>query len=156
MKKFLVVGALLAIGACSSGPPERPVHKVEGNVVFHLAAHPDEVEIRLELSFYPKSGYEVVWHLDGTAAEITQGITVVLDGVRDPLEAGASHSPASALIQLKTLQSIDGITWPLKITMPLGDGISRTDDYVVRHTAAGWKLSKQQGMFTRYEPQGSY
>lgn len=157
VRTFLLAAlvALTALGACHSAP-EQKIEKVEGNIVFRLGGKSDGFEIRLESSFYPTSGYELVTHTEGTAAAITEGVTVVLEGVRVPLEPAGPRAPASAVIDWKVGQPIDGITFPLVFKIPTGEGTAQLDAYTVQHTARGWRISRDQGGFSRFERQGSY
>lgn len=163
MRRAVLVVCLLLVGACSSAP-QRKVEKVEGNIVFRLGAKADGFEIRLESSFYPTSGYEIVARPDGVSSEgvasdITAGITVILEGVRVPFEPSGPRAPASAVLEIKAGkngQPIEGITFPLCFKIPAGEGSGQLDAYTVQHTARGWRLSRSQGGFSRFEAQGSY
>jgi len=155
MKRLLSVLVVLGAAACSSPPPERPIIKVEGNVMFRLGAKPDGVEIRVESSFYPSSGYELMARIEGVAPSLTAGITIVLDGVRVPLEATGDRAPATAVLFVPA-GAVDGFKWPLVFKLPIAVDAFRTDAYAVRHDPAGWRLSTEQGGFSRYEAQGSY
>ena len=147
MRALLPLAVCLLLAACSS-EPERPVERVDGTVVFRLTAQPEGVEVRLEAGFHPTSGYELMTHAEGT--------TIVLEGVRAPLEATGARSPASAIVKLDAEKTAEGSTWSLALKLPLGTGAARIDNYRVLHTAAGWKVSPGQGSFSRFEPQGSY
>jgi hypothetical protein len=155
MRSILITAVLFLVAGCSS-TPERKVEKVEGNILFRLGAKPDGVEIRLESSFYPTSGYDLMTHVEGDGSALEKGFTIVLDGVRVPLEPSGPRAPASAVVVLKTEKPVDGVTFPLCFKIPQGEGSSLIDAYTVLHTAAGWRLSRQQGGFSRFEGQGSY
>ena len=160
--RAFLVGCLALLSACSSGP-EQKVVKVDGTVVFRLGARPDGFELRLESAFYPTSGYELVTRLEGVSKEgtiddLAAGLTVVLEGVRVPFEPAGPRAPASATLELKTKQAqpIDGATFPLCFKIPAGDGSGQLDPYTLQHTAKGWRLSRTQGGFSRFEAQGSF
>jgi hypothetical protein len=154
MKKLslllLLLGATLA--ACTS-TPERTLMPVE-NATFRLGTRPDGVEVRIESGFYPSSGYELVTTAAVTS-NLSDGVTISLEGVQAPPEPRGPRGPAAALVFLP-VGKVDGVKWPLQFRIPLGDGGARVDPYQVEHSAAGWKLSKSQGGFSRYEAQGSY
>jgi hypothetical protein len=155
MKRALAIAALLVAGACSS-PPERVVQKVDGSVAFRLGAKPEGVEIRVESGFYRTSGYELLAHVEGSAPTLSSGITVVLDGVRVPLEAKGDGAPATALLYVPLSESLEDVTWSFIVKLPVSEGAFRKDAYTVRHTAAGWRLVSTTGSFSRFEAQGSY
>ncbi|MEZ0227908.1 MAG: hypothetical protein ACAI25_04735 [Planctomycetota bacterium] len=147
------LAGLLLVAGCTSAP-EQKIVKVEGNVVFRLGAKPDGIEVRLESSFYPNTGYELVTKVEGK--ELEEGYTIILEGVRVPLEPSGPRAPASAVVDLKTTKSIEGVTFPLCFKIPAGDGSGQLDAYTVQHTPKGWRLSRTQGGFSRFEAQGSY
>jgi hypothetical protein len=148
----VLVGSLLLAG-CSSAP-EQKIEKVKDNVVFRLGAKPGGIEVRLESSFYPNTGYELLTKVDGV--EVEKGFTIILEGVRVPLEPSGPRAPASAVVELKTTKPIEGVSIPFCLKIPAGDGSGQIDAYTVQHTAKGWRLSRTQGGFSRFEAQGSY
>ncbi len=148
----------LLLGGCTS-EPERKVEKFEGsasvNAAFRLGAKPGGVEIRVEQGFYPTGGYDVLARVEGSPS-LSEGVTVVLEGVMEPLAPKGDKSPATALVYVPLGQSIEDVDWSLTFKVPNGDGDFRKDSYTVRHTAAGWRGSPRQGSFSRFDPQGSF
>lgn len=155
MRALLVASLTFLLGACSS-TPERAVERVEGNVTFRLGAKADSLEVRVESSFYPTSGYELKARVEGSGEDLGSGITIVLEGVLVPLEKTGDRAPASTVLTIPLAKPLDGAGWPLAIKMVVSEDTARTDFYQVSHTAAGWKVSPGQGGFSRFEAQGSY
>jgi hypothetical protein len=157
MRCALVAFALLLAG-CSSGP-ERKVDKFDANVdvnaAFRLGAKGEGVEIRVESGFYPTGGYDLIARVEGSPS-LSDGITIVLEGVQEPLEPKGDRCPASALVFVPLGKSIEGTEWSLTFKVPNGNGDFRKDSYTVMHTAAGWRGSPRQGAFSRFDPQGSF
>lgn len=154
--RFAMALVLLLVAGCAS-EPERTVLPVEGNIVFRLGAKPEGVEVRLEAGFYPTSGYELVAKAEGEVKPETlkDGVTIEITGVRAPLEATGSRAQAAAVVFLP-LGNTDGTPWPLLLKLTNPGGASRLDPYTVEHKASGWRLSRAQGGFSRFEANGSY
>jgi hypothetical protein len=153
----LAAGSLLALSGCAfffgshESAPCQPVK----NIIFRLSDTPEGVELRLEGDYFPSHNWALVGEVDGRV-EPTSGITVKIEGVREPVEPHGSAAPASGLFKLQ--RDADGKpgAWPLTFKYKLGDS-EKVDAYTVEHISKGtWKLSKEAGSFTRFESHGSF
>jgi hypothetical protein len=157
MKRLLVV-LLAVLAGCTSAPPGRKRQPVEGNVTFRLSRTAEGVELRLESSFYPTSGYELATHFEdaSTTPSIDSGVTLFIDAVLVPEQERGSRAPASTLIILPFGKNVEGVKWPLRLKLPIGTDSVRTDSYLVTYTPGGWRVEPNTGGFSHFQSQGSY